>query len=344
MALLNKLFAILCLLLLSGFFSSSEVAFFSLSKTKLKRRKLKKSPGFKYVYFLLKDPVKFLTTVLIGNELVNISISVLTAAIVYSILNPYIGSTSLSLCSIIITVPALLLFGEIIPKTIAVQFPENVARINSFVLYLFSILITPIQYVLNNTAKIFVTLFVRDPSLHEMSTADIDEDTFKSMVDMGSRHGNIEPSERDLIHRVFRLDDIEISRIMTPEDKIIKLADSCTENKFLDIIKNEKHSRYPVYSKTVDNIIGFIHAKDLLRIQPKNPDFSIRSLIRKPALVYADNNALSVFLLLKKNKIHIAVVKDRNEKTAGIITMEDILEELFGEIMDETDMVDENGT
>jgi putative hemolysin len=177
-----------------------------------------------------------------------------------------------------------------------------------------------------------------------MSTADIDEDTFKSMVDMGSRHGNIEPSERDLIHRVFRLDDIEISRIMTPEDKIITLADSCTENKFLDIIKNEKHSRYPVYSKTVDNIIGFIHAKDLLRIKPKNPDFSIRSLIRKPALVYADNNALSVFLLLKKNKIHIAVVKDRNEKTAGIITMEDILEELFGEIMDETDMEDENGT
>ena len=344
MALLNKLFIILFLLLLSGFFSSSEVAFFSLSKTKLKRRKLKKSPGFKYIYLLLKDPVKFLTTVLIGNELTNISISVIIAAIVYSILNQYIGSTAVSLCSIIITVSALLLVGEIIPKTIAVKFPGEVAKINSFALYLFSILITPVQYVVNKTAKIFVNLFVKDPSLHEIDAADIDEETFKSMVDTGSRHGNIEPSERDLIHRVFHLDDIEISRIMTPEDKIISLADSCTENEFLEIIKNEKHSRYPVYNKTVNNIIGFIHAKDLLQIKPKNTDFSIRSLIRKPVLAHTFNNALSVFLLLKKNKTHIAVVKDKNEKTAGIITMEDILEELFGEIMDETDMEDENGT
>jgi len=343
MALLNKLFAILCLPLLSGFFSSSEVAFFSLSKTKLKRRKLKKSPGFKYVYLLLKDPVKFLTTVLIGNELVNISISVLTAALVYSLLNQHISSTSISLCCVIITVPILLLFGEIIPKTIAVKFPENVAGINSFLLYLFSILITPVQHVLNKTSKIFVNLFVRDPSIHQMDTADMDEETFKSMVDTGSRHGNIEPSERDLIHRVFRLDDIEISRIMTSEDKIISLSDSCTENEFLDIIINEKHSRYPVYSKTADNITGFIHAKDLLRIKSKKSGFFMRSLIRKPVLVYTDNNALSVFLRLKKNKTHIAVVKDRDEKTAGIVTMEDILEELFGEIMDETDMEDKTG-
>jgi len=129
---------------------------------------------------------------------------------------------------------------------------------------------------------------------------------------------------------------------MTPEDKIIAIVDSCSENEFLDIIKNERHSRYPVYSKNADNIIGFIHAKDLLRIKLKKNSFSIRSLIRKPVLVYTYNNALSVFLLLKKNKTHIAVVKDRNEKTAGIVTMEDILEELFGEIMDETDMEDEN--
>ncbi len=340
MDLLYKLTAILCLLLLSGFFSSSEVAFFSLSKIRLKRRKIKKSLGFKYILLLLKDPVKFLTTVLIGNELVNISISVLIAAIVYSITNQHINSTVISICSIVITVPILLLFGEIIPKTIAVKFPENIAKINSFVLYIFSIIITPVQYFLNKITKVFVNIFVRDPSQHAVNASDLDEDTFKSMVDIGSRHGTIEPSERDLIHRVFHLDDIEISRIMTSKEEIISLADSCTEDKLLKIIKEEKHSRYPVYNKTIDNIIGFVHAKDLLRISPEKKGGSIRSLLRKPAFVSSDNNALSVFLLLKKNKTHIAMVNDNNGKTTGIVTMEDILEELFGEINDETDMED----
>ena len=340
MDLFYKLTAILCLLLLSGFFSSSEVAFFSLSKIRLKRRKIKKSLGFKYIFLLLKDPVKFLTTVLIGNELVNISISVLMASIVYSITNQHINSTLISLCSVAITVPVLLLFGEIIPKTVAVKFPENIAKINSFVLYVFSIIITPIQVVLNKITIIFVNFFVRDPSQHTVNATDLDEDTFKSMIDIGSRHGTIEPSERDLIHKVFHLDDIEISRIMTSKDNIISLADSCTEDDLLKVIREEKHSRYPVYNKSIDNITGFVHAKDLLRISSSKKGLSIRSLLRKPAFVSSANNALSVFLLLKKNKTHIAMVNDMNGKTAGIVTMEDILEELFGEIKDETDMED----
>lgn len=342
MDIIYKLIFILFLLLLSGFFSSSEVAFFSLSKVRLKRRKTIKSAGFRYVFQLLKDPVKFLTTVLIGNELVNISITVVTASIIYSIARQYLNSTLISLLSVAVTVPVLLLFGEIIPKTLAVKFPENVAKINSFVLYIFSIIITPVQYLLNKVSKIFINLFVRDPSLHAVNASDIDEDTFKSMIDTGRRHGTIEPSERDLIHRVFRLDDIQISRIMTSKNNITALTDSCTEEKMMEIIKEEKHSRYPVYRNTLDQIIGFVHAKDLLRLKPKKKGISIQSLIRKPFFVSADNNALSVFLILKKNKTHIAMVNDANGKTAGIVTMEDILEELFGEIRDETDMENEN--
>ncbi len=129
---------------------------------------------------------------------------------------------------------------------------------------------------------------------------------------------------------------------MTPKDNIIALADTCTEEELLKIIKDEKHSRYPVYRETLDNIIGFVHAKDLLRIKPRKSGLSIKSLIRKPTIVYLENNALSVFLLLKKNKTHIAMVNNLNGKTTGIVTMEDILEELFGEIRDETDMEDIN--
>ncbi|MFO8163480.1 MAG: hemolysin family protein [Thermodesulfobacteriota bacterium] len=335
-----KLVLIIFLLLLSGFFSSSEIAFFSLSKVKLRRRKIRKSSGFKYIMQLLKTPSKFLTTILIGNEIINISISVVAATLVYSIAKDVMNNNLIPFCSMAVTVPVLLLFGEIIPKTIAVKFPDTLARYASYPLYLFSIAVAPVRYVLNSAAKIFIKFFVKDPTKQPFDSITIDEGIFKSMIDIGSREGTIEPGERDLIHRAFHLDDIPISTIMIPRDRIVAVPLNISEDDFMEIIETKKFSRYPVFEKSIDYITGFVHAKDLLHLKNSTQSkkhLTIKSLQRRPTFVFENRNALSVLLYFQKNKSHIGIVLNGQGKTAGMVTLEDILEELFGEIMDETD-------
>jgi len=335
-----KLVSIIILLLLSGFFSSSETAFFSLSKVRLRRRKIRKGSGFKYIINLLKTPNTFLTTVLIGNEIVNISISVVAAALVYSLTKDIISNQFLPFFCMAVTVPVLLLFGEIIPKTIAVKYPEKIACLNSYPLYLFSRAIVPLRHVLNSAAKIFIRLFVKDPTKQPLDSITIDEGIFKSMVDIGSREGTIEPGERNLIHKAFHLDDISISDIMIPRDRIVAVPLDISEESLMETIETKKFSRYPVFKKSVDQITGFVHAKDLLRLKSsayRKKSQTIKSILRKPTFVAEGRNALSVLIQFQKNKNHIGIVTNGQGKTVGMVTLEDILEELFGEIIDETD-------
>jgi putative hemolysin len=284
----TKLVAIIILLLLSGFFSSSEISFFSLSRVRLRRRKIRKASGYQYVVNLLKAPSTFLTTVLVGNEIVNISISVVVAGLVYSLAKDIMGGRFLPLFSMAVTVPLLLLFGEIIPKTIAIKFPERIALFNSYPLYLFSTTIAPVRHALNSAAKVFIGLFVKDPTKQPLDSATIDEEIFRSMVDVGSREGTIEPGERELIHRALHLDDIYVSNIMTPRDRIVAVPVDIGEEAFMEIIETDKFSRYPVYKKDIDDIAGFVHAKDLLRLRSsahRKKLLTMKSTLRKPTFV-----------------------------------------------------------
>lgn len=340
----TKLIAIIFLLLLSAFFSSSETALFSLGKVILRRKKFRTTSVFKYTLRLLEVPSKFLTTVLIGNELVNISISVVVATLIYSLAKGSIDDRLLPLFSMAVTVPGLLLFGEILPKTIALKFPETVARINSYPLYLFSLIIRPVIRIFNGIAIIFVRFFVKDLTEKSYAAIHLDEDMFKSMVDLGSKEGTIEPEERELIHKVFHLDDIPISQIMTPRNEIVFVSVNSNEEELMATIATEHFSRYPVYEKDFDGIIGFVYVKDLLTLKKKKNikrKYNIRSILREPYIVPEARNALSLFLDFQKNNIHIAVVTGKGGKVTGLITMEDILEELFGEIMDEHDIEEE---
>jgi putative hemolysin len=337
----TKLVAIIILLLLSGFFSSSEISFFSLNRIRLRRRKIRKASGYKYIVNLLKAPSTFLTTVLVGNEIVNISISVVVAGLVYSLAKDIVGGRFLPFISMALTVPLLLLFGEIIPKTIAIKFPERIALLNSYPLYLFSTTIAPVRHALNSAAKVFIGLFVKDPTKQPLDSITIDEEIFRSMVDVGSREGTIEPGERELIHRALHLDDLYVSSIMTPRDRIVAVPIDISEEAFMEIIETDKFSRYPVYKKDIDHIVGFVHAKDLLRLRSsarRKKLLTMKSTLRKPTFVHEGRNALSVLLQFQQNKTHIGIVVDSQGTTVGVVTLEDILEELFGEIMDETDI------
>jgi putative hemolysin len=337
----TKLVAIIVLLLLSGFFASSEISFFSLSRVRLRRRKIRKGSGYRYIVNLLKSPSTFLTTVLVGNEIVNISISVVVAGLVYSLARDIMGGGLLPFLSTAVTVPLILLFGDIIPKTIAIKFPERIALFNAYPLYLFSTAIAPVRHALNSAAKVFIGLFVKDPTKQPLDSVTIDEEIFRSMVDIGSREGTIEPGERELIHRALHLDDIYISRIMTPRDRIVAVPIDIGEEAFMEIIESGKLSRYPVYKKDIDHIAGFVHAKDLLRLRSharRKKTRTIKSALRRPTFVHEGRNALSVLLQFQQNKTHIGIVVDSQGRTVGMVTLEDILEELFGEITDETDI------
>lgn len=341
----TKLLAIFILLLLSGFFSSSEISFFSLSRVRLRRRKIRKASGYKHVVNLLKTPSTFLTTVLVGNEIVNISISVVVAGLVYSLAKDIMGGRFLPFFSMAVTVPVILLFGDIIPKTIGIKFPERIALLNSYPLYLFSRAIAPVRHALNSAAKVFIGLFVKDPTKQPLDSVTIDEEIFRSMVDVGSREGTIEPGERELIHRALHLDDIYVSSIMTPRDRIVAVPVDTSEEAFMQIIERDKFSRYPVYKKDIDHIAGFVHAKDLLRLRSLargKKRLTIKSILRKPTFVHEGRNALSVLLQFQQNKTHIGIVVDDQGKTVGMVTLQDILEELFGEIMDKTDIEHKN--
>jgi len=265
------------------------------------------------------------------------------AALVYSVAKDIVSDRFLPFFSMAVTVPVLLLFGDIIPKTIAVKFPEKIALFNSYPLYLFSIMIAPVRHVLNSTAKVFIRLFVKDPTKHPLDSVTIDEGIFRSMVDVGSRAGTIGAGERDLIHRAFRLDDIYISHIMTPRDRIVAVPQDISEEAFMQLIKAKGFSRYPVCGKSIDQITGFVHAKDLLRLRSaarSKKRLTIKSIVRKPTFVHESRNALSVLLQFQKTKRHIGIVLDSQGKTVGMVALEDILEEVFGKIMDKTDIGD----
>ena len=278
---------------------------------------------------------------LIGNEIVNISISVVIAALVYSVAKDIVSDRLLPFCALAATVPVLLLFGEILPKTIAIKFSEKIALLNAYPLSLFSTAIAPLRHLLNSVSKVFIRLFVKDLTRHSAATVDIDEDIFRSMVDIGSKEGTVEPGERDLINRAFRLDDIRISHIMTSRDNVVAVPMDIREEDFIKLIEKHKFSRYPVYKEDIDTIAGFVHAKDLLRlrnIKRGKRHLTIQSIMRKPTFIFENRNSLSVLLQFQKDQSHMGVIVDNRRKTIGIVTMEDILEELFGEILDETDI------
>ena len=283
----------------------------------------------------LKEEGRFLGTTLVGT---NISV-IISSAVATNLAAVWLGANA-ALVSTLVMTTVILVFCEIIPKTIAAKSPERIALLNSRVLYLFSLIIKPVRNILNFLSKVFIRLFVKDPTKQPLDSVNIDESIFKSMVDVGSREGNIEPGERDLIHKAFRLDDIPVSDIMIPRDRVVAVPLGIGENGLLGLIEQKGYSRYPVYGKDIDEIFGFVHAKDLLRLRSdehKRRRLSIKSILRKPIFISENRNALSVLLQFQKNKRHMGIVVDKLKKTTGMVTMEDILEELFGEIMDETD-------
>jgi len=325
----GKLVLLVLLFLFSAFFATSEAALFSLTSLHLHKMREENSPFLNFVEKLLRYPKRLLITIIVGNETVNILMSSLMGGIFI-----YLLGDRGKWAAIAVTTPALLILGETIPKT--------VAKINPI---RFSSIVSPLMSLIYRIEKPLVLFLdglsgriIRVMGMGKEESRGLLESDFRTLVDAGLEEGVLERPQRDLIHRIFELADTPVADIMTPRVDMFRLPMSMPMEQMKEEIIRYAYSRVPVYSGKPDNIIGVIYAKDLLAGLSQGKEFaSVAPLLRKPYFVPLERTADSLLKDFQRQKMHLAVVVDEYGGIAGLVTMEDILESLFGDIYDERD-------
>ncbi len=318
------------LLLLSAILSGAEAAYFSLGRTRLKElaEQQGETPG--PLTPLLEQPHELLVTLLVGITVVNIGASALAAAIAEQLF----GSHGLAI-AIAAMVFLLTIFGEVLPMTLAVEYPVRFASWVSRPVVWLSMALKPIRVGLGAFAAITVRLV---GSERRRGQPEISEEELRTLVDVGAREGVVERSEREMIHKVFELEDTLVREVMVPRPDMFCLDVTTEPAQLLPLLREQLHSRVPVYEETVDQIVGVLYTKDLLPYLSGLPaDFSLRPHLHPPYFVPGSKRADALLREFQAKKLHLAVVVDEYGGTAGLVTLEDLLEELVGEIRDEYD-------
>ncbi|UTC98785.1 HlyC/CorC family transporter [Treponema denticola] len=331
---------LIILLFLSMMFSSGETAFLSVNKLKIKYLREKKNKKAARVEKILKDKQKFLTTSLIGNSLVNILISVLLTALMVEL----VGAKGLSIAVTAATI-AILIFGEILPKSIALVFSEPIAlKFSGFILFLIKVL-APLEWLFSGFTKFFLKfLGVKNLQSNEALTdADL-----KDFFDVSQEHGDLRSEEKAVLEKILSYGDITVKNIMTPRPDIIGLTADVNPEEIIELSHSSRFSRFPVYEEDIDEIIGIFYIKDFLFseaaakdfLQESKEKFDIKKYLRKPVLVFENTELSKLQEIFRKEKQNMVVVIDEYGGTLGIATLEDLNEEIFGNIADEYDTDD----
>ncbi|MFZ1290038.1 MAG: hemolysin family protein [Melioribacteraceae bacterium] len=325
---------LIVLLLFSALFSSSEVALFSLDDKKLDEiNKTSKHIG-KYIAKLIAFPKKLLITILIGNTISNVAASIISVSIALDIAKIYNYSVDIVLIiQIIILTIIVILFAEVTPKVWANKHPVKISKLIATPLYFISIVLSPISKLLSILMKVLTSNVKYDKSRTALSTSDIAD-----LADIGIEKGTLEEEEHELIHGLVSFKSMLAREVMTPRVDIISVSEDIPFSELIQIIKTSGHSRIPVFSNDLDTIIGVIHAKDLLPFLNNESLFNIKKVTRD-CLFVPETKLLSTLMKeFQEKNMHISIVVDEYGGTAGLITLEDILEEIVGEIRDEYDI------
>lgn len=325
-----KITVLLMCLVLSGVFSASETALTSLSKIRLRKLVEDDVKGAKRVENLHNNPNKMLTTILIGNNLVNIGASSLMTSIAIDLW----GNTGVGIATGVMTL-LILIFAEITPKSLATMHSETISlKLGGFV-HLVSILVAPIRVILTKITNFLVETLGGDVDNNQPF---ITEDEIKTIVSVSHKEGVLEGEERDMIYNVFEFDDLKARDVMIPRTEIVTLDVDMSYDEIIKIINDQQFSRIPVYADTTDNIIGVLYTKDLLFLQiNKESLFDLRKYIRKPYFTYEYKPINELFNEMRSLRTHIVIVLDEYGGTEGIVTIEDLIEEIVGDIEDEYD-------
>ena len=338
------------LLSLSAFFSGSETALFSLGKTQVERLRQGTGKGGATVARLLDNPRRLLITILVGNMFVNVA----SASLVASIATALLGNKGVGL-AVGITTIMLLVFGEITPKTVAVHNAEPIAKLVAYPIHLFSKLIFPLRIVLRIVTNFLMRLLGGGsiPVEDRFTTEEL-----RAMVDIAEEEGSIKEQEKELLNTIFDLRSITAAEIMVPRTEMVCISEDSTLQQVFDLARTVGRSRIPVYKDDIDHISGIAHVRDFLmwrhhdvhdmvieqflekrlKLRPRRQD----TLIRTPFFVPETRTAMGLFQDFRDRGVQMAILLDEYGGTAGLVTMEDLVEELVGEITDEYDAASED--
>jgi CBS domain containing-hemolysin-like protein len=319
------------LLLLSGFFSGAETALFAANRLKLRHLREEGHRGAETALRLLEQPGRLLSSLLVGNNIVNTAVAVVATATLVRMLGPERGSVyAFGVVTLLI-----LLLGEITPKTFAAHHAERLSVLVARPVSWISTLLSPIVRLLS----VVTNLFARPLGGRVRPDAPmVTEEEIQTLVRMGEEQGVLEQEEREMIHSIFQFGDTVVREIMVPRvDMVAVEADEPVEALF-EIVRTHGHSRIPVYEGTVDQIIGLVHVKDLLAHRREGRlEGTVREFVRPPFFVPDTKRLDDLFREMRRKKVHMAIAVDEYGGTAGLVTIEDLLEEIVGPIQDEYD-------
>jgi len=325
---------------MSAFFSGSEVSLFSLDKKQINSLKEHKSFLNNYIINLLETPRRLLVTILLGNTVFNVFATIISVSLAVKIAKYYNFSVEIVLLfQIILLTIFILIVGEITPKLFASKNPVTFARIVSIPLYWTAVLIYPISKILTDIIKVIVSKIKVDSSKTALRTSEIAD-----LADIGMEHGSLVEDEHELIHGLVDFKLIIAREVMTPRVDIIAISYKSSFNNVINVITESGHSRIPIYEEGFDNIIGVLYAKDLLSYlenKEKEKNFNLKNISRDVIFIPESKLISDLLKEFQEMNIHMGIVVDEYGGTAGLITLEDILEEIVGEIQDEYDKEDE---
>ena len=336
------------LVLVNAFFSGAEIALISLNDKLIKKQADEGDKKAKQLYTFLSEPGKFLSTIQIGITLAGFLASAFATesfvddlvVVVMKLDLPIDESVIRSISMIIITIILsyfTLVFGELVPKRVAMQKADFFSKIAVGPLTVISRITNPFVKFLTASTNFFIKLFGGNPSAEDDER--VTEEEIRMMMEVGEEKGVIQDTEKEMIDNVFEFDDKRVSEIMTPRPDIVGVPADAELEFILGIIEEEKYSRIPVYKENIDNIVGILHVKDLIQfIQKDKKEFNLQKIVRTPYFVPESKKTDELFAELKKHMVQIAVVIDEYGSTAGIVTMEDLVEEIVGNIFDEYDI------
>ena len=328
------LLLILGLIVLSGFFSITESSIFSLQRYQVELIKKRSKVG-KILESFIKKPASIIATILLADEILNVTITSLISTKLDEVFTGRISEELISVIAILVTSIIVLIFCEIIPKTIGVKFSRTLSVIVARPVDILNKILYPLtlffDYLSNQLIKIFGVK-------SEVIIASENSAPITSLIDIGEDSGSVKRSESQLIDNFLKLEEIPLSKILTPEPDLLILNSNASSDEALRLIKDKGFSRVPVYQGDSDNIIGVLYSKDLLN----SPSSDFYPLLREPFFVPIQKNAFSLLREMQLMRLHMAIVIDEYGRLEGIVTLDDILEEIFGEIEDETDKENQN--
>lgn len=328
-----QLIEIIIMILLSAFFSSAETALTMVNRHRMRSLSENGNKSASKVLKMLEEPSKMLSTILIGNNIVNISASALTTTYTSEVFgNKYIGVAAgiLTLC--------VLLFGEITPKTLATMYSDKIAMVYIHIISPLVVILTPAIWLVDklSNAIFFVIRVDKDKAKEQMTEGEL-----RTIFDVSEEDGVIEKEEKSMINNVVDFGDSNAKDVMVPRADMAYISADSSLDEVVEVFGEENYSRLPVYADTKDEVIGIVYLKDLFFFQNqsgKNTPFTVRNIMREPFFVYEYQKTSSIMAEMRDRFVSMAIVLDEYATAVGLITIEDLIEEIVGEIRDEFDM------